>query len=254
MDFNASLPSLAPLANSRSSNDYESQLKEFFLALWDTLLAERSADIGVLGNPHLGSFDLVQREMNSDGLVLLRSDGSEALTRYLYKAWRSNSRAGRGLHFLRTYLQAQFPNGFGLDVLWFSLGDNYPASSAKNEYWRPMWDDQDLFFDSGVYFDTPVSWRTSGDLSDRDGYWQSSRVNVSIDYRQIDASELETLKDILRTIVPAKVVPILRLWQRSEARMFADASATYTEVEAPDSNLSMNGAAVVFDDAEVSYV
>ena len=106
LDFsNAQLPRLLPLEASFSENDVEADLKQMFLDIFGSTLAADVFDVNVLGAAHLGSFDLVRKAVNTDGLVLLQGDREEAATRYLYRAWKSGDVQGRGLHFLRTYLQ-----------------------------------------------------------------------------------------------------------------------------------------------------
>ena len=106
LDFsNAQLPRLLPLENSYTENEVEADLKRLFLDLFDSTLAADVFDVNVLGAAHLGSFDMVRKAVNADGLVLMQGDREEAATRYLYRAWKSGDVQGRGLHFLRTYLQ-----------------------------------------------------------------------------------------------------------------------------------------------------
>lgn len=128
-DFpNAQLPSLAPLAASFAENDVEDELKQLLLDVFRSALAEDTFDTNVLGAAHLGSFDLVKQAVNSDGLVLLPGEREEPSTRYLYRAWKSGNNQGRGLHFLRTYLQMLYP-GIGEAVqLWHKKDQPYPTA------------------------------------------------------------------------------------------------------------------------------
>jgi len=87
----------------------------------------------VLGAAHLGSFDLVRKAVNTDGLVLLQGDGEEPATRYLYRAWKSRNTQGRGLHFLRTYLQMLFPNIGEVVQLWQGKNALYPTDLREEE-------------------------------------------------------------------------------------------------------------------------
>ena len=89
LDFsNAQLPRLLPLEASFSENDVEADLKHMFLDIFGSTLAADVFDVNVLGAAHLGSFDLVRKAVNTDGLVLLQGDREEAATRYLYRAWK----------------------------------------------------------------------------------------------------------------------------------------------------------------------
>ena len=229
MDFNAPSPKLVPLEKSGAITEYESQLKSLALDLWSGLLADRSADIGVLGAPHLGSFSLVQRELNSDGLILIKSDNEEGLTRYLYKAFRSGKLGGRGLHFLRTYLQMLYPNAWEIEQVWCTVDDTYPNSTAINDYWAPHLNDPDPRLDGTWQLSAVVPWRTPGSLSDRDYQYQTSRVIVYLDYTDVDIREAGNMLSILRSIVPAKIVPQINLRKFDSIDIPISVSATFKE-------------------------
>ena len=118
-DFsNAQLPRLLPLANSYAENDVEDDLKRLFLDLFNAMLAPDVFDVNVSGAAHLGSFDLVRKAVNTDGLVLLQGDREEAPTRCLYRAWKSGDMQRRALHFLKTYLPMLAPNQCEIEQLW----------------------------------------------------------------------------------------------------------------------------------------
>jgi len=134
LDFpNARLPQLAPLAHSYAENVVEADLKRLFLDLFHTHLAADTFDVNVLGAAHLGSFDLVRHAVNIDGLTLLAVDQEEAATRFLYRAWKSGNVQGRGLHFLRTYLQILFPNIGEAIQLWQGKDTPYPTDLREQE-------------------------------------------------------------------------------------------------------------------------
>jgi len=134
LDFpNAQLPRLAPLANSYAENTVEADLKRLFLDLFHIHLAADTFDVNVLGAAHLGSFDLVRRSLNADGLALLSVEQEKAATRFLYRAWKSGNVQGRGLHFLRTYLQVLFPNLGGVIQLWQGKDVQYPFDLREQE-------------------------------------------------------------------------------------------------------------------------
>ena len=129
LDFqNAQLPRLTPLEGSFAETEVEADLKRLFLDLFGTNLAGNSFYANVLGAAHLGSLDLVRKAVNTDGLVLLQGDREEAATRYLYRAWKSGDVQGRGLHFLRTYLQMLFPNECEVEQLWHDKESPYPTA------------------------------------------------------------------------------------------------------------------------------
>lgn len=177
-DFpNAQLPQLTPLRQSFTENAVEAELKALFLAVFRDMLATDVFDANALGVPHLGSFDLVRRSVNADGLVLLQGDREEAATRYLYRAWKSGDTQGRGLHFLRTYLQMLYPNQCEVEQLWQEKAAAYPTSLKANL--------------------APA---------DQGDYYLTSRVRVLLYFGAV-ALEVSRLADILQAVMPARFVP-----------------------------------------------
>lgn len=178
LDFpNAQLPRLAPLERSFVENEVEAELKGLFVSLFDAMLAPAVFDVNVLGAPHLGSFDLVRRTVNADGLALLQGDREEAATRYLYRAWKSGGTQGRGLHFLRTYLQMLFPNQCEIEHRWQEKAAPYPTSL-----------------------------RTTLPVGQEDEYFLTSRVRVLL-YFGVETQEVHKLAGILQSVTPARLVP-----------------------------------------------
>ncbi|AJK46255.1 hypothetical protein [Burkholderia plantarii] len=176
-DFsNAQLPRLLPLENSYVENEVEADLKRLFLHLFTSALAPALFDVNVLGMAHLGSFELVRRAVNSDGLVLLQGDGEEASTRYLYRAWKAGDTQGRGLHFLRTYLQLLFPNIGTAVQLWHGKTSPYPS---------------DVREESGV------------------DAFLTSRVRITINSFP-DPEKDDLVRGCLPSVMPARLVPSLR--------------------------------------------
>lgn len=171
------LPRLVPLENSFAADEVEAELKAIFLAQFDALLAAPLFDVNMLGAPHLGSFELVRRAVNADGLVLLQGDREEAATRHLYRAWKSGDGQGRGLHFLRTYLQLLYPNQCEVEQLWQEKATAYPTSLRSNL-----------------------------SAGEQDDYFLTSRIRVLLYYGAI-ALEVSRLADILQAVMPARLVP-----------------------------------------------
>lgn len=181
-DFkNAQLPELKPLQKSFTQNDVEEQLKDLFISTFKDNLAKDVFNVNVLGAAQLGSYELVQRAINSDGLVLLKNDAIEDATRYLYRAWMSRNNQGRGLHFLRTYLQLLFPNVCNVYQCWQKTSATYP---------------------SGLVEAIPEG----GDIED---YFLTSRLEIALTF-DITAFSLKGIRDIIRSIVPARLVPEFR--------------------------------------------
>lgn len=187
MDFtNAQYPQLTPLKNSFAADAIEDDLRNLFIDLFGTMLSEQSFDANVLGAGHLGSIDLVRKLTNFDGLALIDSPREEYATRYLYKAWKSRNKQGRGFHFLRTYLQVLFPNGHNVEQMAQAKDGVYPTQL------------------------TPVS------RSDSSMYL-TSRVRVSIDSTKSNWENVIKMDPILRSIIPARLVlyfALLTTWSR----------------------------------------
>ena len=179
MDFaNAKLPELTPLVKSagQSNFDYENQLRNLFVELFNTSLAGDVFDANVLGAAQLGSLNLVRKAVNYDGLVLLDGDREEAATRYVYKAWKSRNNQGRGLHFLRTYLQMLFPNANSVEQL------AQPKSS--------------------VYPSNLIPWKNANEAD----YFLTSRLMIEVNYDVATWGELDRMIPIIMNVIAARFV------------------------------------------------
>lgn len=219
LDFpNAQLPRLTPLEGSFAENEIEADLKRLFIDLFGSNLAADSFDANVLGSAHLGSFDLVRKSINMDGLVLLQGDREEAATRYLYRAWKSGDVQGRGLHFLRTYLQMLFPNLCEVDQLWHDKALPYPSGlcSAKPKFawWLHQVGEPGLKLDG--------SWGIGKRIIDADegradrainteGMYLTSRIEIALDF-SVNVRSISSLMHIIRSVIPARLVPVFRFW------------------------------------------
>lgn len=178
-------------------------------------MAVRAFDNNVAGMAHLGSYDLVRRSVTQDGLALLPG-GSEEAARYIYRAWKAQTNQGRGLHFVRTYLQLLFPNVSKVEQLWMPIGGNYPDDCysiiPEDEFVIPRIAD-----DAGLRLDG--SWEVGGVINTSDqgeeGSWTfdtstlvlTSRVLVTLDFG-VDISGVGNLLQILRSVLPARFVPV----------------------------------------------
>lgn len=186
-DFpNAQLPALRPLENSYAENQEETELKALFLQVFREYLSEKLFDVNVSGAMHLGSYDLVRKMVNADGLALLQGDRVEAACRYLYRAWMSRDNRSRGMYFLRTYLQLLFPNLCAVDQMWHEIGKEYPNALHSS------------FDDNGF---TP----------DPETMYLTSRIEIALDLT-ISTRSITTLTGIFRSILPARLVPQFRFW------------------------------------------
>jgi len=230
-DFESSrVPAAAPLRNSHTVGDIEHELKQVFLELFDAL-GQDSFDANVLGAAHLGSFDLVRRMVNHDGLVLLPGEREEAATRYLYRAWKSGDVQKRGLHFVRTYLQLLFPGQAEVRQLWHRKGDPYGTSFIKNEPRDPYW----FHFLGAKGLKLDASWRLGQPLSDitdsleaykpdETDLFLTSRIEILLGLESIAEGRNSLtaanrpvttgLLDVIRAVIPARLVPMFRFWLR----------------------------------------
>jgi len=211
---NAVPPELFPLLHSRATDPVNEELRHFTLELFQQLLSKDVFDANVLGSPHLGSFELVRREINRDGLVLLQGDREETAVRYLYRAWIAGSCQGRGLHFLRTYLQLLFPQACEITQVVGDVSDSYPPAGVNERWWIPRLGDSDLKLNGSWKLGMPVAGRTESSMDNRDGNYLTSRVRIALDFETVDAESLVRLKEIFRVIVPARIVPEVSMWIR----------------------------------------
>lgn len=218
-DFqNAQPPKLVPLNASFAQNDLEAELKLLAQDLFAVHCAKRAFDANVQGMSHLGSFELVQKLVNADGLSLMPGAMQEAAMRYLYRAWKSRGQHGRGLHFLRTYLQMLFPNQCDVEQLWQDVSQPYPlatyALKPSESWWLPKLGEPGLKLD-GV-------WKVGGKLEglneprqerkpDAGGMFLTSRIRINMSF-DVQTHNVSALLQIVRNVIPARLVPEFRFW------------------------------------------
>lgn len=244
-----SLPELRPIRESGTTGDLEGELKELALTLFSDLLADAAHDVDVSGIPHLGTLDLLRRSINYDGLIMLPGEWEEEATRYLYRGWTAGNRQGRGLHFLKVYLQLLFGGEAEVEQLWFSISDEYPVSTAQNTWWLPRLDDPDLKLDGSWQLGTPILSRSPTAIDDRAGVFLSSRVSIALDFERTDIEPLQSLRDIILEIVPARIVPVVKYWIRGSL----SAWNLDGRIDFPNNALTVNGNALMFNGAYITY-
>ena len=155
-DFQASvIPQMTPLQKSYTNNSFEREIKELFIDLFKTHLGEATFNAFVLGSPHLGSFDLVRKSINTDGISLLQSNVEETTTRYLYRAWKSGDVQKRGLHILRVYVKLLFGSLAEVTQLQHSIHEPYPTKLVEYKPGDPLLPDH--YLTSRVYVDIDAS-------------------------------------------------------------------------------------------------
>lgn len=216
-DFpNASLPALLPLANSFTQNDIEKEIKQLTIRLFEKYLSADTFDANVLGMAHLGSFNLVRRAIHQDGLAVLGGATEAPATRYLYRAWKAANTQGRGIHFIRTYLQLLFPNVCDVEQLWHFKDKAYPEGcvSLKPEWRKHRIGDKGLRLDGSwriddYFFDEHGT--ESGGWKDLDLLFLTSRLRITLDYRN-GVTDIPRIRHILRAVLPARLIPTFMFW------------------------------------------
>lgn len=178
-DFqNAQTPQLTPLRHSFAVDDAENDLRNLFIDLFDVYIGSAAFDANVLGMAHLGTLGLVRKSVNSDGLVLLPGIGEEAATRYVYRAWKSRNLQGRGLYFLKTYLQALFPGAWDVQQQMQLSAQPYPTALTDRQI--------------------------AGNDVDK---YLTSRLHIKFDAQYV--SDVSALTPVISSIIPARFIPKL---------------------------------------------
>lgn len=188
-DFqNAQTPQLTPLRHSFTIDDVENDLRNLFVDLFDAYLGNDAFDANVLGMAHLGTLDLVRKSVNADGLVLLPGVGEEPATRYVYRAWKSRNLQGRGLYFLKTYLQALFPGSWDVKQQMQLTAQPYPTALTDRSIAE----------------------------NDADKYL-TSRLHIKFDATKV--VDVAPLYPVVLAILPARFIPKLIIVLYTEARI-----------------------------------
>lgn len=181
-DFKSStIPQMAALEKSHANSDFEREIKALFIDLFKSRLGDDAFNAFVLGSPHLGTFDLVRKCINADGISLLQSTVEETATRYLYRAWKSGDVQKRGLHILRMYIKLLFGNLAEVTQQQHSNNDVYPTNLVD---YNPK---------IGLYED----------------HYLTSRVYVDIDSSLADES-IKRIASSIQSVLPARFVPEIR--------------------------------------------
>lgn len=211
-DFsNAQLPTLAPLATSFEENEIEADCKQLAIDLFMNHLSATVFDANVIGAAHLGSLELIRKTISMDGLVLLQGDREEAATRYLYRAWKSCDLQGRGLHFLRIYLQLLYPGECTITQKWHT-DNNYPDFLTNLiPGYRSILNylgDDDLTLDGswnvGAQYYRPDPLMDPGSI-DTEGLFLTSRVEILMG-PSMHVASLSKISGILTNCMPARLI------------------------------------------------
>lgn len=178
------IPDLKALDQSFYVDNFEREIKNLFISLFKEHLGVDAFDGFVLGAPQLGSYGLVQKSINQDGLAVLKSQNQisdENATRYLYRAWKSGDVQKRGLFILQVYLKLIFGNLSRCSQLQQKKGSVYPL--VVDEY-DP---------EKGLL----------------EGYFLTSRVIVDIDVSYASES-VKTIISSLESVLAARFVVEIR--------------------------------------------
>lgn len=187
-DFsNAQIPSLKPLQASFAQEGVEAELKALFLQIFQEKLGKALFDVNVSGMQHLGTYDLVRKVISADGLVMMQGEHSEAACRYLYRTWLARDNKNRGTEFLKAYLQLLFPNLCRVEQAWQDIDQPYP-------------DGLHSALDDDV---------TEAFVPDPTKQFLTSRIELGLDL-SVQAHNITTITNILRAILPARLVPQFR--------------------------------------------
>lgn len=181
---NAVPPELRALQQSFDPGDYRDAIKRLTIDLFREHLGADVFDANVMGMAHLGTFDLVRRFIQADGLGMLRSDREDAATRYLYRAWKKADAQGRGLHFLRTYLQLLYPNEWEVHQLEQDKSRPYPEATL------------------------PARGRTT--------HFLTSRLDILIDANAKNAPLLGSFVPTISSVIPARFVPQFAVFRQAD--------------------------------------
>jgi len=121
-------PALQPLAQSFEFDLLETELKQSFMAVFESMIRPRERSLNLSGMAHLGDDDLMASALKADGIAMVKR--SSTRMQFLMKANRSRN-PRRGLLFIKRYLQAIWPNIWQAEPLWLRLNDtaNYPANA-----------------------------------------------------------------------------------------------------------------------------
>lgn len=258
---NAQLPVLAPLAASHEENQIEAELKAMCLDMWARHAAAKAFDLNVSGMAHLGSFEQVRQAVNADGLALLPGGGQEDRTRYLYRAWIARNHRGRGLHFLRTYLQMLFPNVAKVEQLWMPLNGIYPQDAVsillEEKFIVPLIsDDNGLTLDDtwevGGMIDTSKQGEQGEWEFDTSGLFLTNRVRITLDF-SVDVSGLGNLLQIVRSVLPVRFVPEFNYVIEVQAPVQVQSFAQIDVEIAPAITLAHPDLLMVTDDPDVMW-
>lgn len=201
-------PRLEPLLASHANDEIESQIKALEVEVFQEHIRAQERRLNVFGSPHLGDFSLVEQWVKADGLSMLRGNAQENM-RYLFKAWRSRN-PRRGLHFLRTYLQLLWPNGWRVSQLWQRKDAPYPTALVSKD-------------------DMPEG------TNMRVNHYLTSRINVDVTTDAESGTGVASVSRSIRAVVGAKFLVALR------SIRFSSTTLTVASIGTASQHISTSG-------------
>ncbi|MFM0608632.1 hypothetical protein PQR05_29300 [Paraburkholderia sediminicola] len=122
-------PDLQPLRNSFEYDQLEAEMKDAFMAVFNKYIRPAERQANLIGMPHLGDSDLIERTLKDYGLSIVKRDATR--TAFLLKAARARN-PRRGMIFLRQYLQSVWPGVWKVEPLWHPIAtaDVYPEQRS----------------------------------------------------------------------------------------------------------------------------
>lgn len=143
-------PNLQPLRASFERDQLETELKAVFVNVFTSMLRPAERDINLLGMPHLGSDNLLKRNLKASGVPTINS--TTARLQFLLKTARGRHDR-RGTIFIKKYLQALWPNVWKVEPLWHPIAT---AANYPNEL-TPRGDPETHFLTGRIRISLPIS-------------------------------------------------------------------------------------------------
>jgi hypothetical protein len=167
-------PDLQPLRNSFEYDQLEADMKDAFMAVFNKYIRPAERQANLVGMPHLGDSDLIERTLKDYGLSIVKRDATR--TAFLLKAARARN-PRRGMIFLRQYLQSVWPGVWRVEPLWHPIAtaNVYPEQrSARTRI--DITPEVQAVYDAGSNDGLPLVYRT--DWQGRTLLYSTPRTNL----------------------------------------------------------------------------
>jgi hypothetical protein len=188
---------LEPLKQSWEASQYEADLKALFMQVYESMLRIKFNQINTYGMGHAGDFEVLERLAKQDGIAAYRVAGKDPNIRALYRGWKAHN-PRRGTEFLKYYLQLLFPNQWRVEQLYQKAAAVYPLDLSAVK---------------------------------RAGDFRTSRILVTIvSQSATDAQVLALIMPSLRSVIPARLMALIRLLNEFEQNLYVGAAIFSQEV------------------------